>query len=503
MTGNLVESVDHTGLRVTGGERRRSVGTSAPIAAMELCRLTILARSVQVDMALPTDVPIALMIPGIVDLAGNRAARGEAADTESRRPAAWVLSRVGQPPLEATQTLSDAVVRDGELLVLGDAESPAPPPLFDDLMHAVAMSGATESRLWTPRTARSVGFGIAAVALLITCFGLLREPLSRGPGYTPDIFLAIAAAFVGLMFLVAGSIVGRAYSDERTGIFLSGCALPLVFSSGVLFVPGALGGAHLMLGSAVAGAVAVLALRLGGHGGALFTGIAALSGIAVAASAVMLFGSLSPSAVGAGATAVALLGLAAAPRMSMMQARMPLPPVPTAGASLDGEGETDSNSFQDLEDVSRTARSYLTGFVCACSAAATVGAFCAAFSGHPISEIYWPGVVLALLTALVLVLRGRTFAELDHAVPVVAAGSIIVLAVSTTWVFAIPDRPIIPFAAAIGVTVIALVFGSFVPQREYSPVLRRAGELVEYAAIAAIVPIVCWVCGLYAAMRGL
>ena len=83
----------------------------------------------------------------------------------------------------------------------------------------------------------------------------------------------------------------------------------------------------------------------------------------------------------------------------------------------------------------------------------------------------------------------------------------------------VPDRPVLfvcnhgfggvidlnvgAFVAALAATVAALIFGSLVPTRVFSPVLRRAAELVEYAAIAAVIPLACWVCGLYAAMRGL
>jgi Flp pilus assembly pilin Flp len=40
------------------------------------------------------------------------------------------------------------------------------------------------------------------------------------------------------------------------------------------------------------------------------------------------------------------------------------------------------------------------------------------------------------------------------------------------------------------------------PRRSFTPVQRRAAEVVEYAVIATIVPLACWVTGLYAAVRG-
>jgi hypothetical protein len=36
-----------------------------------------------------------------------------------------------------------------------------------------------------------------------------------------------------------------------------------------------------------------------------------------------------------------------------------------------------------------------------------------------------------------------------------------------------------------------------------SPVVRRAIELLEYLAVAAVLPLACWVVGLYGLVRGL
>ncbi len=41
------------------------------------------------------------------------------------------------------------------------------------------------------------------------------------------------------------------------------------------------------------------------------------------------------------------------------------------------------------------------------------------------------------------------------------------------------------------------------PRRTFTPVQRRISELTEYAVIATIVPLACWVAGLYSAVRGL
>ncbi|WP_072806595.1 type VII secretion integral membrane protein EccD [Rhodococcoides yunnanense] len=494
MTGDLVRSADRVTRGFDDAPRR---GSDPSPAAMDLCRITILAKSAQVDMALPTDVPLALLLPGIVDLLGPHAGHAD----EARQP--FVLSRLGRSPLPGTRTLDESGIRDGELLVLGDAESPAPAPLFDDLMYAVASAGSSRNSPWTSRTARIAGFVVGSIAVALACAGVLSSALSSGADRDTTLALAVAAASAGVLLLIAGSVAGRIGSDTATALFMSACALPLAFTAGVLFVPLPVGAPHLMLGAAAVTAVAILAMRLGGLGSALFTGSAVTAFVTAVAAATATFAEIPVPTLGAAATTIALAGLAFAPRLAMMQARLPLPPVPTAGAPLDDRDEVQTHSYEDLDTAAAVARSYLTGLVSAGSAVAAIGATTAALATEDSGRAFWPGIALALLTALVLALRGRTFAELHHAIPMVSAGAIIALTLLGAAVLGSTTRPLTMFLAAISVTVVALVFGSIVPTRQYSPVLRRSAELVEYAAIAGIVPIACWVCGLYSAMRAL
>jgi hypothetical protein len=49
----------------------------------------------------------------------------------------------------------------------------------------------------------------------------------------------------------------------------------------------------------------------------------------------------------------------------------------------------------------------------------------------------------------------------------------------------------------------ALCLGFIAPTVTLSPVARRGIDLLEYLALVAIVPLACWVSGLYGAVRGL
>ncbi len=49
----------------------------------------------------------------------------------------------------------------------------------------------------------------------------------------------------------------------------------------------------------------------------------------------------------------------------------------------------------------------------------------------------------------------------------------------------------------------AIYLGFVVPATSFSPAMRRSVDLLEYLALIAIVPLTCWICGLYGAVRGL
>src|SRR5690606_18845727 len=118
--------------------------TPGQVGAPDLCRITVLARHTEVDLALPLDVPVALLLPGVVHLvAGHRPDNDFDATPERTEPDGWALARIGRAPLSGALSLDEHGVRDGEILVLEDAGSPAPPPLFDDVMYSVAASDRT------------------------------------------------------------------------------------------------------------------------------------------------------------------------------------------------------------------------------------------------------------------------------------------------------------------------------------------------------------------------
>ncbi|MFZ2239518.1 MAG: EsaB/YukD family protein, partial [Gordonia amarae] len=116
------------------------------IAEPELVRVSVLGGNTQFDVGLPAGVPIATLIPELLvhirsrdnDLLRGAGSAGDDDEPASARPHLWTLSMVGGEGLATHLSLSDAGVRDGELLVLQSTKSGSAPPLFDDVIDAVA-----------------------------------------------------------------------------------------------------------------------------------------------------------------------------------------------------------------------------------------------------------------------------------------------------------------------------------------------------------------------------
>src|SRR5262245_36201843 len=103
--------------------RRRQTGGDA--MPDPLCRIAVQYGPHTVDVALPSDAPVGMLLPSIVDLVG----RGTLTADEGRH---LHLTRVGQGRLDEMTTLHDNGVRDGELLLLTTATMPAPRWVPDD-----------------------------------------------------------------------------------------------------------------------------------------------------------------------------------------------------------------------------------------------------------------------------------------------------------------------------------------------------------------------------------
>jgi len=144
-----------------------------------------------------------------------------------------------------------------------------------------------------------------------------------------------------------------------------------------------------------------------------------------------------------------------------------------------------------------TAHDTLSGLVIGSAAAAALGGVIV-ISGHSGS---WPqATVFSAVVGLVMLLRVRTHIDLRRRIALMVAGHIAVAAGVVLVVVSAPGQAnwVCALATAIGLAALGGAVGVTL-----SPLARRAVDLVEYLALAAVVPLACWVGGVYGLVRGL
>jgi len=459
---------------------RGTVVTGTPV----FTRITVVAPRTRIDVALPSDVAVADLLPMLLTMAREHTPDGGA------RHGGWCLARIGDIELDPAKTLDGHSVLDGELLQLRKRSESPPPPLYDDIIDAVALSTPGSYRPWTAQTARVLGAGAAVLTLLTGAIVLYLA----GSGTAE----AITAALVAVALVGIGAVVGRVYGDARAGVVLGAAALPLAFVAGLFAVPGDPGRPNVLLACVTTMVLATAAVGLIAAGVTPFVAIGSTASLGAAASVVAVLVAHPVAGIGAGVAAAALIGLSAAPRMTIQLARLPLPAVPITASELT---EDDAEDFPDVLAIERQAalgHQYLSGMVIGFGVTAAVGAVLASGQGT------W-GVLLAATVAAVLMLRARTYANGVQAVALLLAGMGTAAGLLVGWIRQADAHTLTlwVFTSCVVLALLCLVLGVVLPQRRFSPVLRRSVELVEALLIAAVLPLALAVMDLYSAMRHL
>jgi type VII secretion integral membrane protein EccD len=446
-------------------------------ASNELRRVCVHAGAAAVDLALPAGVPVAALIPSIVDILHGRASHQEA----SR----YQLSLPGAPALAGPTSLAQNGIHDGAVLVLNQSAPAAPAPRHDDVAEAItATLGATAGPAGShmTRTAGAVAAicltGIGGSALIRTTFGG-NIPGGQAPA-------AAVAASAGVVAVLSAALAHRAYRDPAAGLALGVIATVFAAVAGFLVVPGRPGLPNVLLAATAAALTSVLAMRVSGCGGVALT---AVSGVAMVVAVAALAGVLSgapPRVIGSVAALVCVGLLGTAGRVSIV----------LAGLSPRLDAVEQHPDFLAARAI--RADRLVTGLFATFSFSAAVGAIVTVLGGAP-----HPGrFALAAVTGVLLLLRARAI-DGSRASTLVVSG---LLTLATTFgVVAIGTPEHGGWIAAMTATLAAtaMYLGFTAPALSPSPVVHRGVDLLEWLALVAMAPLTCWICGAYGAVRGL
>jgi type VII secretion integral membrane protein EccD len=439
-----------------------------------LCRVSVHAGTAVVDLALPSGMPVAALMPPVVDILQ---AHGVSLPIATR----YRLSIPGSRPLDSSMTLAQNGIRDGDALYLSVSAAEPPALRYDDVAEGVseALDGRTWSRSQERRARRLTAALTAGFVTGIGGLALIRSTFSPDPDLTITAGIVALGAFAAL---VLAAVANRAYRDAMAGLTLSLVATAFSAVAGFLAVSGPPSLPRMLLATAAAAAMAVLALRLSGCGTVSLTAIACYAMVvALAAFGGVLTGT-SLHRIGAvmALASLGLLGMAA--RAAIIAAG--LSPKPDAVAT-------------DVTASAVRADAWLASLQAAFSSSAATGAILVVVAGTPRSGC----IAFAATTAALLLLRAGSIDKKGTLAGAIAA----ILTAATTFAHVVLTGQHGPrIAATTGLLVGAAVYLGFVaPRVLLPPVARKSVEVLEYMALIAMVPLTCWICGLYGAARSL
>lgn len=415
---------------------------------MPMCRLSVHAddgdTTSEVDLVLPMSSPVVAFLPDIVELAGR------AATVDGRR---WRLLRPSGIPVDEGMTLGDNGIRDGDVLLLVSESPRLPEDIPWDPAHAAVTANDRPSAAPVDVTA----FGAAAIVIAVAASGWLGVV---GSDRWFPVVVAAAAAVVA---------TARAVTLRRD--VMAAAAVAAWAGTGFLAVPAGPAAANVLLATVAAGTAAVVLSRWTERLSPILVACGVFSAILAVAAGAGTAWSMHESTVGAVTGIVALALLGASARIAAA----------TSGLSADVAGD----------GAACRAHAILDGLTAGCASAVAVGAVVVAVASHDGAAAAFTGAV-----AVAMWLRSRAHADWPRRVALMLSGTCCAIASLAALVAAAP-------AVAPGYALVFVGLGFLANAvNAPGPAVRRVADAAEYASLAAVIPLACWVGSLYAAARG-
>ncbi|WP_396935275.1 type VII secretion integral membrane protein EccD [Mycolicibacterium sp.] len=486
-------------------------------------RVTVLTGKRMTDLVLPAAAPIETYIDETVSVLADLlddTPKDVLAGFDFTAQGSWVFARPGAPPLKADESLDDAGVVDGSLLTLVSvSRTERYRPLVEDVIDAIAV--LDESPVFDRSSLnRFVAVAIPVVALAVTVMALLSWTHS-GHGW----WWSVALAVIGFGLLGGSMMAEGRYATLDLAESLLIATVPTLAGAAALAIPlprgvDSLGAPQL----AAAGAV-VLMLTLATRGGprkrAEVASFLAVLSIAVTGAAIA-YGYGSSSWVPAGAIAFGLIVVTNAAKLTVAVARIALPPIPAPGEVVSNDelldpvitpeaAEEETSTWQAiiasvpesaarLQERSQLTRQLLVGFLSAGALVLAIGAIAVVVQGH----FFVHSMIVAGLVTVICGFRSRLYAERWCAWALLAATVAVPTGVMIRLCLWYPNTAWLILAIYFGLAVVALIIvGASDGVRRMSPVSKRILELLDGAAIAAVIPLLLWIAGVYDLLRNL
>jgi type VII secretion integral membrane protein EccD len=470
----------------------------------------------QIDVLLDANAPVSVMIDPLLKVVNSRLRELGLATLEAKQRGRWTLCLVDGTPLRSPQSLTEQDIYDGDRLWLRFVEdTERRSQVIEHISTAVSVNLSKRFTAINPVVAIQVGAAMVAVGVLLAS-ALLGWWRWRDDSWLSAIYAGVIAVLV-LSVSVLILMRAKTVPDRRAGdiMLLSGLA-PLSIAAAAA-PPGPVGAPHAVLGFAVAGVAAVLAMRFTGRRLGIYTAI-------VTICAAVTVASLLRMALLAGAVTLmtcvllaCVFGYHSAPSLSRWLSGIRLPVFPSATSRwvfearpdlpttvvVSGGGRPTLGGPESVQDVvlrAERARSFLTGLLVGFGVLVVV---CLTGLSDPHTGQRWLPVLLAGFTAGFLLLRGRSYVDRWQAITLAVTAVLIVAAVVVRYALVLSS----PLVVSVGVGILVLLpaagltAAAVVPNTIYSPLFRKFVEWIEYLCLMPIFPLALWLMNVYAAIR--
>jgi type VII secretion integral membrane protein EccD len=455
---------------------------------LDLCRVTVrtcrFGTSTGADLTLPTTPEVGEILPEIVDLVGVGHETNDGGLPERLR-----LARVDGSTLDESVSLLENGIRDGDVLLLAAEPIPRPEQHSEDPgRHAVDMSASADRGTAWPHRMGSVACwwstGIGATTL-------------TWPGPTAPGTRAVVATILAVAATVAAILINHLDANPLPTLTLGMTAAVFGAIAGFLAVPGGPGPPNYFLAAAICSTVAAVLMHVTSCGATLFTAIAAFSVLVAVAAAVAAVWPSPTAAVGAALAAASLAMINAAAKLSIVLTGLS----PRMPSSVDASA--DEIRLSASVGALRAARGHqtLTGLLAGFSLSAALGV--ALVAADQRTHVTWSSIAFIGAVSVALVLGAVQQRGSVRSTTILTAGFVSTTAGFTLLALSAPGQaPWLGLVAMIvGASTLCLTLAD-VGER-LSPFVRRGIEVVDYLALAAVVPLACLVGGLFGFVRGL
>ncbi len=421
------------------------------------------------DLSLPAAMTVGELLPWIVD----------ALDIGDGTPRRWQLAQLSGRCLDESATLVQNDIRDGDLLILAGVDD-QPKPVRPTIA-ALTSAPPTEGFPAGQRVAGCL-WACALGIVVLPWAGLGSNGLGR----------VAAAAVMTIVVTVIAAAATRLRLDSAVIAALDVVAVAHAGVLGFLVVPAGPAPANFFLGAVAAGSLGSLLIRTSGRGTQILLAVVTTAALVAVTTGCAALWQLPTTELGAVLAALGVGMLALTPRLSIALAGLtpPMPDDPDTEAAALGD-----NAF-DTETRALAGHRNLVGLVLGCSIAAALGTAILATAG--MRRVSTPEVAFAAAVGLALVLRTRTYASGHCRTALIISGF---CSLTAAFVLVVAWAP--EYASWAGVFAVATGIAVLWPITLGNPRAGRVADALEYAALAAVAPLACWLSGAFELVRGL